>query len=181
MKRILLVGNLLIDDGIERPREGLADFRPVGNSQCHDVAPIDGEALQRESLVRLLDIGKNLLKLVRGIDPARAMGGLPARVAALQVAKGAEELNIPVESREHAFHRARSRLDHLIVVLHEREQKKYISETFGAIACEMEGAAIGHVCYVNKVPFCARFANVGDILSLDMMPRASMTLTFACP
>ena len=34
------------------------------------------------------------------------------------------------------------------------EKKKYISETFGAIACEMEGAAIGHVCYVNKVPFC---------------------------
>lgn len=34
------------------------------------------------------------------------------------------------------------------------EKKKYISGTFGAIACEMEGAAIGHVCYVNKVPFC---------------------------
>lgn len=34
------------------------------------------------------------------------------------------------------------------------KKKKYISETFGAIACEMEGAAIGHVCYVNKVPFC---------------------------
>ena len=33
------------------------------------------------------------------------------------------------------------------------EKKKYISETFGAIACEMEGAAIGHVCYVNNVPF----------------------------
>ena len=49
------------------------------------------------------------------------MGGLSARVAALQVAKGAEELNIPVESREHAFHRTRSRLDDLIVVLHERE------------------------------------------------------------
>ena len=71
-ERILLVGNLLIDDGVERSRKGLADFRPAGNSQCHDVAPIDGEALQRESLVRLLDIGKNLLKLVRGIDPARA-------------------------------------------------------------------------------------------------------------
>ena len=34
------------------------------------------------------------------------------------------------------------------------EKKKYISETFGALACEMEGAAIGQVCYVNKVPFC---------------------------
>ena len=24
---------------------------------------------------------------------------------------------------------------------------------FGGKACEMEGASIGHVCYVNKVPF----------------------------
>lgn len=33
------------------------------------------------------------------------------------------------------------------------EKKAYIAQTFGAIACEMEGAAIGQVCYVNKVPF----------------------------
>lgn len=31
--------------------------------------------------------------------------------------------------------------------------KKYITETFGGIACEMEGAAVGQVCYVNKTPF----------------------------
>ena len=31
--------------------------------------------------------------------------------------------------------------------------KKYITDTFSAIACEMEGAAVGQVCYVNKVPF----------------------------
>ncbi len=34
------------------------------------------------------------------------------------------------------------------------ERKAYIRDTFGAIACEMEGAAIGQVCYVNRVPFC---------------------------
>ncbi|MBP3656426.1 MAG: 5'-methylthioadenosine/adenosylhomocysteine nucleosidase [Clostridia bacterium] len=34
------------------------------------------------------------------------------------------------------------------------ERKEFISSTFSAIACEMEGAAIGQVCYVNKVPFC---------------------------
>ena len=34
------------------------------------------------------------------------------------------------------------------------EKKKYIEDTFGAIVCEMEGAAIGQVCYVNSVPFC---------------------------
>ncbi|MBQ8208494.1 MAG: 5'-methylthioadenosine/adenosylhomocysteine nucleosidase [Clostridia bacterium] len=32
-------------------------------------------------------------------------------------------------------------------------KKTYIRDTFGAIACEMEGASIGHVCYVNSVPF----------------------------
>ena len=34
-----------------------------------------------------------------------------------------------------------------------QETKNRIVDTFGAIACEMEGAAIGQVCYVNKVPF----------------------------
>lgn len=33
------------------------------------------------------------------------------------------------------------------------EAKIGIAERFGAITCEMEGAAIGHVCYVNNVPF----------------------------
>lgn len=32
-----------------------------------------------------------------------------------------------------------------------REKKRFICESFGAICCEMEGAAIGHVCYVNSV------------------------------
>lgn len=34
------------------------------------------------------------------------------------------------------------------------ERKAFIVENFKAIACEMEGAAVGQVCYVNKVPFC---------------------------
>ena len=34
------------------------------------------------------------------------------------------------------------------------ERKTFITDTFGAIACEMEGAAVGQVCYVNGVPFC---------------------------
>lgn len=33
------------------------------------------------------------------------------------------------------------------------EKKKFIIENFGAKSCEMEGGAIGHVCYVNNVPF----------------------------
>lgn len=34
-----------------------------------------------------------------------------------------------------------------------RERKEFITGTFGAIACEMEGAAIAHVATVNGVPF----------------------------
>ncbi len=32
-------------------------------------------------------------------------------------------------------------------------KKNFIRDTFGAIACEMEGGAIGHVCHVNGTPF----------------------------
>ncbi len=32
-------------------------------------------------------------------------------------------------------------------------KKAYIRDTFGAVACEMEGAAIGQVCAVNGIPF----------------------------
>ncbi len=35
----------------------------------------------------------------------------------------------------------------------DKKRKEYICDTFSAIACEMEGAAIGHVCYVNGVDF----------------------------
>ena len=38
--------------------------------------------------------------------------------------------------------------------INNKEKKDYIKNTFGAIACEMEGAAIAQVAYVNKVPFC---------------------------
>lgn len=35
------------------------------------------------------------------------------------------------------------------------EQKKIIFESFpGALCAEMEGAAVGHVCAQNKIPFC---------------------------
>ena len=46
------------------------------------------------------------------------------------------------------------------------ERKDYIRSTFGAIACEMEGAAIGHVCYLAKVDFvvirCISDSATGD-------------------
>lgn len=33
------------------------------------------------------------------------------------------------------------------------EQRDFIRDHFEAIAAEMEGGSIGHVCYVNKIPF----------------------------
>ena len=37
--------------------------------------------------------------------------------------------------------------------LSRRAQKAAVAEAFGAVACEMEGAAVGQVCYVNGVPY----------------------------
>ena len=37
--------------------------------------------------------------------------------------------------------------------INNSDKKVYISKTFNAIACEMEGGSIGHVCYVNNVKF----------------------------
>lgn len=34
-----------------------------------------------------------------------------------------------------------------------RRQRESIAFEFDALCCEMEGAAVGHVCYMNKVPF----------------------------
>lgn len=38
--------------------------------------------------------------------------------------------------------------------LASKEVKERIVNNFGAIAGEMEGGSIGHVCYVNQKPFC---------------------------
>ena len=34
-----------------------------------------------------------------------------------------------------------------------KEKRDFIKTTFGALCCEMEGAAVGQVCYANGVPF----------------------------
>ena len=37
--------------------------------------------------------------------------------------------------------------------INDADKKAWIAKTFDAVACEMEGAAIGQVCYVNGVDF----------------------------
>lgn len=44
------------------------------------------------------------------------------------------------------------------------ERKRFIAENFDAICCEMEGAAIGHVCYVNGVE-CLIIRSISDSAS----------------
>ncbi len=60
-----------------------------------------------------------------------------------------------------------------------RDEKLAIANTFGASVCEMEGAAIAHVAYVNGIPFCIVRA-ISDSLSgkaamdyMEFMPKAA--------
>lgn len=46
----------------------------------------------------------------------------------------------------------------------EVSQREKIAKRFNALACEMEGAAVGHVCYRNGVPFCV-FRAISDDLN----------------
>ena len=47
-------------------------------------------------------------------------------------------------------------------------EKKALNDEFGAIACEMEGGAVGHTCYVNNVPFgILRAISDGDGAEMD--------------
>lgn len=49
------------------------------------------------------------------------------------------------------------------IFISEVSQRKNINNTFGALACEMEGGAVGHVCFRNNVPFCV-FRVISDDL-----------------
>ena len=52
-------------------------------------------------------------------------------------------------------------------------EKQEIKSEFDAIACEMEGASIGHVCYVNNVPFgVIRAISDSDGAEMDYMTFA---------
>ena len=44
-------------------------------------------------------------------------------------------------------------IDGRTVFVASEDKKRFIRDNFDAYACEMEGAAIGHACYVNGIPF----------------------------
>ena len=47
-----------------------------------------------------------------------------------------------------------------------RRQREFIAFEFDALCCEMEGGAVGHVCYMNKVPF-AILRSISDDLKFN--------------
>ena len=54
------------------------------------------------------------------------------------------------------------------IFMHDPDHKALIRDRFHAIACEMEGGSIGHVCTVNHVPFAVlRAISDGDGGALD--------------
>ena len=48
----------------------------------------------------------------------------------------------------------------------DKNRAEFIHNEFNAIACEMEGAAIAHVCYLNKVPFVV-IRSLSDMAGID--------------
>ena len=49
------------------------------------------------------------------------------------------------------------------VFVSDRKKRMLINDRFGALACEMEGAAIGHVCRCCKTPFAILRAISDDL------------------
>ena len=45
-------------------------------------------------------------------------------------------------------------------------QREFIAHEFDALCCDMEGGAVGHVCYMNKVPF-AILRSISDDLKFN--------------
>ncbi len=50
------------------------------------------------------------------------------------------------------------------IFVSRRSKRELLNIRFNALACEMEGGAVGHVCYRNKVPFCV-FRVISDDFS----------------
>ena len=53
------------------------------------------------------------------------------------------------------------------IFIGSNDAREKLMRKFGAIACEMEGGSIGHVCYINRVPFCILRSISDDCTSDD--------------
>ncbi|TXI93907.1 MAG: 5'-methylthioadenosine/adenosylhomocysteine nucleosidase [Neisseriales bacterium] len=48
----------------------------------------------------------------------------------------------------------------------DKNKAEFLAKEFDALACEMEGAAIAHVCYLNKLPVCV-IRSLSDMAGQD--------------
>jgi AcrR family transcriptional regulator len=72
--------------------------------------------------------------------------------------------------------------DVIRIFIRNNSDKDFIRSTFGAIACEMEGAAVGQVCYVNSTPCCVMRAisdGGDDNAAMDYPTFAALAATQA--
>lgn len=94
---------------------------------------------------------------------AVAFGYAPCQVPGIDtVAFPADEMLIKAVESAYQKGKEEGRLKHKVirgrvasgdVFVNSADKKKTIIELCGAACCEMEGAAVAQVCYLNKVPF----------------------------
>lgn len=93
---------------------------------------------------------------------------------------------LSASARRLGFHHCRGVIASGDIFIRESARKRRIADDFQAVACEMEGAGVGQVCYINHVPFCVlrAISDNGDEavfheypMSLDMAAeRASQVM-----
>lgn len=94
---------------------------------------------------------------------AVAFGYVPCQVPGIDtVAFPADETLIKAVETAYAKGKEEGKLNHKVikgrvasgdVFVNSTDKKKKIIELCGASCCEMEGAAVAQVCYLNKIPF----------------------------
>lgn len=111
-----------------------------------------------------LDESLDLLDLVVATDVLQHDMDTTAAGDALGLISGINRIYFPCDSRiadklskaaeSLRVRHARGRIATGDCFITDDTRNRFIRETFNAAICEMEGGAIGQVCYINNVPFC---------------------------
>ncbi len=136
------------------------------------------------SLTRTLNIGDIAVasEVVQHDMDTTAFGDRPGLLSGINVveiaASGPDAQMLQQAAAELGFHVESGVIASGDVFMQDPERKKYVADTFKAISCEMEGAAIGQTCYVNGTPFCVLRA-ISDNGDEDAQSDYSMSLEMA--
>lgn len=111
------------------------------------------------SLSNGLDIGDIAVAdfVVQSDVDTTALGDPPGFISTVNILKipcgkrVAEDLAAAAEAL--SLHSVRGTIATSDSFISDAGKKDYLSAQFGAIACEMEGGSIGHVCYANGIEF----------------------------